>query len=87
MAFTKEREFLSYAHEIQVCKHLVEEVASLMFDSERQIENFFAALGMTDISVHVLDKEFNVQPSDHASKAPFLAWFVVLSKPVPQQSG
>ncbi|MEX0827315.1 MAG: class I SAM-dependent methyltransferase, partial [Haliea sp.] len=48
MAFTEEREFLSYAHEIQICKHLVEKVASQMFSSQRQIEAFFAGLDAMD---------------------------------------
>lgn len=83
MAFTEEQEFLSYAHEIQVCRHLVDEVASLMFSSVEQIEGFFSELDVTDVSVHVLDEQFNVlQPGDRLNQTPFLAWFIVLTKPV-----
>lgn len=81
MAFAEPQEFLSYAHEIQVCRHLVDEVASQMFDSAGQIGEFFSELDATDISVHVLDEEFNVRPSAWSSQEPFLAWFVVLTKP------
>lgn len=84
MVFSDERAFLSYAHEIQVCKHLVEEVASQMFGSTGQIENFFAAFEPSDIMVQVLDEQFNVQPSSYADQAPFLAWFVVLNSAVPR---
>ncbi len=82
MTFNREREFLSYAHEIQVCKHLVEEVANLMFSSEEEIKEFFTELDSMDISIHILDKNFNVQQSESATTASFLAWFVVLRKPV-----
>lgn len=81
MAFKQERQFLSYAHEIQVCKHLVEEVANSMFSTDGQIYTFFEELEATEISVNVLDKNFAVQPSSDSNTEPMVAWFVTLKKP------
>ena len=80
-AFTQERQFLSYAHEIQVCKHLVENVASLMFSADNEIYTFFESLGATDISVNVLNRNFSVLPSHISSTESIVAWFVALDKP------
>lgn len=85
MAFKQERQFLSYAHEIQIYKHLVEEVSSSMFSTDVQIHAFFEDLGATEISVNVLDKNFTVQPSNDSFSEPVIAWFVALRKPVAQQ--
>ncbi|MDC3196812.1 class I SAM-dependent methyltransferase [Gammaproteobacteria bacterium] len=80
MAFKQEQEFLSYAHEIQVCKHLVEEVAGSMFSTDAQIYTFFEDLGATEVSVNVIDKSFTIHPSDHSLAEPIVAWFVALRK-------
>lgn len=82
MAFKQEQKFLSYAHEIQICKHLVEEVADSMFSTDEQIYAFFKDLGATEISVNVVDKNFTVQPSNASRTEPIVAWFVALRKPI-----
>jgi len=81
MAFKQEQQFLSYAHEIQICKHLVEELADSMFSTDEQIYTFFENLGTTEISVNVVDKNFTVQPSNASRTEPIVAWFVALRKP------
>lgn len=81
MAFKQEQEFLSYAHEIQVCRHLVAELADSMFSTDSQITAFFEDLGATEISVNIVDKNFTVHPSSHSRTEPIVAWFVVMRKP------
>lgn len=85
MAFKQERQFWSYAHEIQICKHLVEEVSSSMFSTDVQIHAFFKDLEAMEISVTVLDKNFTVQPSNDSFSEPVIAWFAALRKPSTQQ--
>jgi len=79
-AFKQERQFLSYAQEIQVCKHLVEKLAQLMFSTSEQIYAFFEGLGATEVSVNVVNNNFDVLPCTNAGTEPMLAWFVVLKK-------
>ena len=54
MAFKEEQKFQSYAHEIQVCEHLVHVVARQTFNSDQEIADFFESLGVKDISVNIL---------------------------------
>lgn len=81
MAFKQERQFMSYVHEIQICKHLVEKVANQMFSTDAQIYAFFKSFNAAGISVNVLDRNFIVQPVKNADAEPIVAWFVVLRKP------
>ena len=78
--FKQEQKFLSFAHEIHVCRHLVENVASDMFDDSAAIEELFRNLGATDISVNVLELDFGVKPGDRPGDVPIVGWFVVVRK-------
>lgn len=80
MAFKEEQKFLSYAHEIQVCDHLVKVVAKQMFNSAREITDFFETLGVEDISVNMLGLDFVVRSCQDLAEAKMVAWFVVFRK-------
>ena len=80
MAFKEEQKFLSYAHEIQVCEHLVQAVAGQMFNSARDITDFFETLGVEDISVNMLGLDFVVRSCQDLAEAKMVAWFVVFRK-------
>ena len=80
MAFKEEQKFLSYAHEIQVCEHLVQAVAGQMFNSAGDITDFFETLGVEDISVNMLGLDFVVRSCQDLAQAKMVAWFVVFRK-------
>jgi|GEM_PF-3154557 len=63
---------MSYTHEIQVCKHLVENVANQMFSTDARIYAFFEGFGAADLSVNIFDKNFIVQRSKIPTQSHFL---------------
>ena len=80
MAFKEEQKFLSYAHEIQVCEHLIQVVARQMFNSDQEIADFFESLGGEEISVNMLGLDFVARSCQNLAEAKMVAWFVVFRK-------
>ena len=80
MAFKEEQKFLSYAHEIQVCEHLVQVVARQMFNTDREIADFFESLGGEDISVNMLGLDFVARSCQNLAEHKMVAWYVVFRK-------
>ena len=80
MAFKEEQKFLSYAHEIQVCEHLVQVVAETMFQSDQEIADFFKAQGAEEISVNILGLDFVARSCENMTESQMIAWFVAFRK-------
>ena len=59
---------------------MVQVVAKQMFNSARDITDFFETLGVEDISVNMLGLDFVVRSCQDLAEAKMVAWFVVFRK-------